>query len=49
VSGVEAAIHGGEELWFGVDIEVSEQNQNLAIFMAKMDQRRRDLAQWVIT
>jgi hypothetical protein len=31
VSGVEAAIHGGDELWFGVGIEVSERDQNLAI------------------
>ncbi|KAI8496688.1 hypothetical protein Bbelb_253430 [Branchiostoma belcheri] len=31
VSGVEAAIHVGNELWFGVGIEVSERDQNLAI------------------
>ena len=31
VSGVEAAIHCGDELWFGVGMEVSERDQNLAI------------------
>ncbi|KAI8510279.1 hypothetical protein Bbelb_127070 [Branchiostoma belcheri] len=31
VSGVEAAIHVGNELCFGVGIEVSERDQNLAI------------------
>ena len=30
VSGVEAAIHCGDELWFGVVMEVSERDQNLA-------------------
>ena len=31
VSGVEAAIHCGDEFWFGVGMEVSERDQNLAI------------------
>ncbi|KAI8486602.1 hypothetical protein Bbelb_355770 [Branchiostoma belcheri] len=35
VSGVEAAIHVGNELWFGVGIEVSERDQNLAISTVK--------------
>ena len=29
VSGVDAAIHGGDELWFGVGIEVVERDQNV--------------------
>jgi len=28
VSGIEAAIYSGDELWFGVGMEVSELNQN---------------------
>ena len=31
MSGVEAAIHCGDELWFGVGMEVSERDQNLAL------------------
>ena len=31
VSDVEAAIHCGDELWFGVGMEVSKRDQNLAI------------------
>jgi len=31
VSGVEAAIHCGDELWFGVNMKVSERDQNLDI------------------
>jgi hypothetical protein len=31
VLGVEAAIHCGDELRFGVGIEVSERDQNVAI------------------
>jgi hypothetical protein len=31
LSGVEAAIHGGDELWLRVGIEVSEWDQNLAL------------------
>jgi len=31
VSGVEAVIHCGDELWFGVGMEVSEGYQSLAI------------------
>jgi len=31
VSGVEAVIHCGDELWFGVGMEVSEGDQSLAI------------------
>ena len=29
VSGVEAAIHCGDELWFGVGMELSERDQTL--------------------
>lgn len=38
MSGVEAAIHGGDELWFGVGIEVSEWDQNFAKIQGEMDQ-----------
>ena len=31
VSGVEAVLHCGDELWFGVGMEVSEGDQSLAI------------------
>jgi hypothetical protein len=32
VLGVEAANRCGDELWFGVGMEVSERDQNVAIF-----------------
>jgi len=38
VLGVEASIHVGDELWFGVGMEVSERDQNLAINRGEMDQ-----------
>ncbi|KAI8519732.1 hypothetical protein Bbelb_029890 [Branchiostoma belcheri] len=41
VSGVKAAIHVGNELWFGVGIEVSERDQNLAISTVRNGPERR--------
>ena len=35
VSGVDVAIYDVDELWFSVDIEVSERNQNLALNMGR--------------
>jgi len=36
VSGFEAVIHCGDELWFGVGMEVSEGDQSLAINTGRM-------------
>ena len=38
VSGVEAAIHCGDELWFGVGMEVSELNQR-SLLLATVKRR----------
>jgi len=35
LSGVKAAIHCGNELWFGIGMEVSERDRNLAIKIYK--------------